>query len=165
MFRKILSFIRIIIILFLLLFVINCLGKYLDLQYKQKFILKLGSVGKITFKYESPSGFLGDGIIVIQYSMKIGSLNEIKERNYWRKLDGDFNEIKNISEEAKGFRFPESGYYLLYDKNNRRFVTIDKDFFIIKHFSPFENKYFPSNYILAIIDLDNNILVYFEEDS
>ena len=55
------------------------------------------------------------------------------------------------------FKFPESGFYLLYDKQNKRYTTIEEYF----NSSPYRT----FNYILAILDFQNNAFVYFEEDT
>ncbi|MCI9281127.1 MAG: hypothetical protein HFI49_02570 [Bacilli bacterium] len=152
---------RILIVVICLLIVSIIVSYYSSEKYKQKKYLKINSneVGEVSFKYLSPSSFNGDGIAIYVYEMAYNDMIEIRKRSNWHELPTDIEQKIGISyiEQDITFKFPESGFYLLYDKQNRRYVTIEEYF----NSSPYRT----FNYILAILDFQNNVFVYFEEDT
>lgn len=152
---------RILIVVIFLILICCTLKYYSSTGYKQKKYLKINSeeVGKILFEYASPNGFHGDGLEVYVHEMTYNNMIKIKNRSEWYELNKDINQKINISyiDETKNFKFPENGFYLLYDKYNKCFTTID-DYF-------YSHKYEPYNYIFAVLDFKNENFIYVEEDT
>lgn len=152
---------RILIIVLCLLIFGSIIGYYSSVKYRQKKYLKINfnEVGKVSFKYLSPNSFNGDGIEIYVYKMAYNDMIKIQKRNNWHELSTDVNQKINISyiEQCKDFKFPNSGFYILYDKQNKSYTTIEE------YFS--SSPYRTFNYILAILDFQNNEFIYFEEDT
>ena len=122
---------KILIVVIFLILISYTLKYYSSVSYMQKKYLNINSneVGKVNFKYLSPNSFNGDGISIdISYTGQ-----------------------------DKNFKFPNSGFYILYDKQNDNYTT-SEEYFNYSSYRTF-------NYILAILDFQNNAFVYFEEDT
>lgn len=134
---------------------------YSSMSYKQKKYLKINfnEVGKVNFKYLSPNSFNGDGIEIYEYEMTYNDMVKIQKRSNWHVLQTDINQKIDVSyiKQDKEFKFPNSGFYILYDKQNNSYTTIE-EYFNYSSYRAF-------NYILAILDFQNNVFVYFEEDT
>lgn len=147
--------------LFIFLMIYLAMGYFNSTYYKQKKYLNIDGKmkGKILFKYDSSASFLGDGLTLITYKLKIKDIIEAENHKQWIEYEYNFNEFLNMKSYSNliNFEVPVKGYYLLYDKHAKR----------LKEFQEYinEKEYRSYNYILAIIDFDKEILYYIEEDT
>ena len=152
---------KILIVVIFLILISYTLKYYSSVSYMQKKYLNINSneVGKVNFKYLSPNSFNGDGIKIYVYEMAYNDIAKIQKRNNWHELPTDINQSIDIYYigQDKNFKFPNSGFYILYDKQNNNYTTIE-EYFNYSSYRTF-------NYILAILDFQNNAFVYFEEDT
>ena len=140
-----------IIIFFSILVVINYfhspsykLNKYANITHH---MLK-----DITYEEKKETSFLGDGIDIISYKIKDNNIEDIINKNKnWLIIDKDFNKtLKELT-----YQLPKEGYYLIYDLKTKEYTT-------------FTNMYKETksrDYLLIILDSQNNELVYLEYHS
>ena len=106
----------------------------------------------ITYEEKKETSFLGDGIDIISYKIKDNNIEDIINKNKnWLIIDKDFNKtLKELT-----YQLPKEGYYLIYDLKTKEYTT-------------FTNMYKETksrDYLLIILDSQNNELVYLEYHS
>lgn len=154
---------KIIMILLVLIFLASvyvCAVNYLvSPKHKMKTIFDINSkyLKDKEYGYKTEPSFNGDGYDLFIYKLKANTMNKIKNSKF-EQIPENFYDMIIIDDEFKeNFKnyLNITGFYALYDTRNKTFISAYQYFYGGRKFKT-------EDYILILLNEDNNTLIYIE---
>lgn len=137
-------------LILLIIFLIIITNKSKD-NLNQYFGIDKDMLGEIIYQYEDETNFLGDGHKLVEYEIKdLQLIQDIKTNKNAQIVPDYINKFIRFSD----YYFPDNGYYILYDKQEKIYTTLEKIYLT--------NEMRTYNYYLIIVNENKKSLVYYE---